>query len=392
MLVTLGGVVLWKSGHWLVYEDTFEKVPWALVLAGESRDCERTDAAIKLYHEGRIDTIVLSACRIFKTHYQSEYMVDYVAEQGVPRGNVFEFRQDAYSTLEEARLLVRQFRLQNLDTVLIITSNYHTARTRRIFRKLAQGYPQVLVYPAEFPTYNPAAWWSNRESMKYWFNEWIKTFATYFELARTRPESGKADFQNLLPDIWSGQSGTRGLPPSPPVSDSVKQVPAAKGDSATGASAKAVTTSPTTATSIANSATAGATPAANPPGSASNGAVSTRINGGADTTGKTGKEEHPTQASDSGSVKMKSDSAHGIGSPAKSKSEESHADSLKSKAHEAKASEAKAEAKAAAKDSAKKAITNPPAKRTFPRAEPVPKAGASKGAKKPAEKTKKKSA
>jgi uncharacterized SAM-binding protein YcdF (DUF218 family) len=206
ILLTLGGVTLWKSGRWLVYEDSFEKVGWAIVLAGESRDCERTDAGIRLFQEGRVDTLVLSACRVFKNRYQSEFMIDYVVGQGVPRGNLFEFRQDAYSTLEEARLLIRQFRLQKLDTVLIITSNYHTARTRRIFRKLAQGYPQVLVYPAEYHTYDPAAWWSNRESRKYWMNEWLKTIYTWVELFRAPAELGSADFQNLVPDIWSGQA------------------------------------------------------------------------------------------------------------------------------------------------------------------------------------------
>lgn len=224
LLIPLSFVILWKSGRWLVHSDPFEKVSWGLVLAGESRDCERSDAAIKLYHEGRIDSVILSACRIFKTHYQSEYMVDFLVQQGIPRGKIFEFRQDTYSTIEEARALIGQFRYQNLDTVVIITSNYHTARTRRIFRKLAQGYPQVLVYAADFPTYNPDAWWANRESLKYWFNEWIKTVASYFELMHSGTENGKADYQNLLPDIWTKQpEATNQTPiPSPVITDSSK--------------------------------------------------------------------------------------------------------------------------------------------------------------------------
>ena len=200
VLLSVGGVGLWRSGRWLVREDAFAHVKWAVVLAGETRDCERTDAALRLFQAGRIDTLVLSACRIFKNRYQSEFMVDYVAEQGMPRDRIFEFRQDAYSTQEEARLLVRQFRLQNLDTVLIITSNFHTARTRRIFRKLAQGHPVVLVAAADYPLYDPNAWWSNRESRKLWFDEWAKTFFTTYELARARPEAGKAEYQGLTPD------------------------------------------------------------------------------------------------------------------------------------------------------------------------------------------------
>jgi uncharacterized SAM-binding protein YcdF (DUF218 family) len=204
-----GGVALWKSGKWLVKEDRFDKIHWAVVLAGESRDCERSDAAIRMYREARVDSLILSATRVFKNRYNSEFMVDYFVQQGVPRERVFEFRQDAYSTLEEARLLVRQFRYQNLDTVLIITSSYHTARTRRIFRKLALGYPVVLVASADYSVYDPNAWWSNRESLKIWFDEWARTLFSYYELAKSPAENGKAEFQGLTPDIWTPRSSER---------------------------------------------------------------------------------------------------------------------------------------------------------------------------------------
>jgi len=207
VFLSVGGVCLWRSGRWLVHEDAFDHVKWALVLAGESRDCERTDAAIRLFQEGRVDTLILSGCRIFKNRYQSEFMAEYAVQQGVPRDRVFEFRQDTYSTQQEARQLVRQFRLQNLDTVLVITSSFHSARTRRIFRKLAQGYPVVLLAAADYHLYDPNAWWSNRESRKLWFDEWVKTFFTTYELWSERPESGKAEYQGLTPDPSAPSEG-----------------------------------------------------------------------------------------------------------------------------------------------------------------------------------------
>lgn len=198
MLLILGGVGILKSGKWLVAGDRFDKVAWTVVLAGESRDAERTEAALKLYMDGRIDTVIYSATRVFKDRYGSEFMVDYMARQGFPREKLFEYRQDLYSTREEARELIRQFRFQNLDTVLIITSNYHSARTRKIFRKLAQGYPHILVHPAPFDQFDPEAWWSSREGRKYWLLEWSKTVATYFELMGDPPETGKAESSGLL--------------------------------------------------------------------------------------------------------------------------------------------------------------------------------------------------
>jgi DUF218 domain-containing protein len=161
-------------------------------------------------------------------------LVDYYVQQGVPRERVFEFRQDAYSTIEEARLLIRQFRLQNLDTVVIVTTNYHTARTRRIFRKLAGGYPVVLVAAADYNVYDPNAFWSNRESLKLWFDEWTRTFFTAIELAKSGPESDKAQYQGLTPDTTSaGFSEEPTVPESSPPTVS----PHSSADSATDSAA-----------------------------------------------------------------------------------------------------------------------------------------------------------
>ena len=228
LLLVLAGVCLYRSGHWLVAEDGFVKVPWAVVLSGEGRDGERSDAAVKLYLEGRIDTVINSSVRLFKNRYAGELSAGYMIGEGYPPEKLFEFRHDAYSTQEEAALLIRQFRYQNLDTVLIITSNYHTARTRRIFRKLAQGYPKVLVYSADLKDYDPSAWWSGRESRKIWLIEWLKTVSTFFELLNAPAETGKSETDGLTGGMYGGASDTIPVPALP-----ARETPSAPADSTT---------------------------------------------------------------------------------------------------------------------------------------------------------------
>lgn len=239
LLMVLAGVCLYRSGHWLVAGDAFDKAPWAVVLSGESRDGERSDAAVKLYLEGRIDTTILSSVRVHKDRYAGEMAIGYMVGEGYPREKLFEFRHDAYSTQEEAALLIRQFRYQNLDTVLIITSSFHTARTRRIFRKLAQGYPQVLVYPADLKDYDPSAWWSGRESRKYWLTEWMKTVSTFFELLNAPAETGKSETDGLTGGLSGGSADSFPAPPLPEPdihaspADSLADSLAAPGDTGT---------------------------------------------------------------------------------------------------------------------------------------------------------------
>jgi hypothetical protein len=130
---------------------------------------------------------LVSGCRIFKDKYASAYTADYLAGQGYPRSLLFEFPQDAYSTVEEAGLLIQEFRSLGLDTVLVVTVNFHTARTRRIFNALAQGDPVIQVHAAPFAFYDPDAFWITREGLKAWVLEWAKTALTAWELLFIEP-------------------------------------------------------------------------------------------------------------------------------------------------------------------------------------------------------------
>jgi hypothetical protein len=71
----------------------------------------------------------------------------------------------------------------------------------------------VLVAAADYPLFDPNAWWSNRESRKLWLYEWTKTLFTTYELWKARPEAGRAEYQGLTPDP-SGGSGF--FPPAGP--------------------------------------------------------------------------------------------------------------------------------------------------------------------------------
>jgi len=175
------------SGRALVQDSDFKSVSWAVILDGESRDCERSEAAVELYQSQKIDTLIFSGTRIFKTRYSSEFIVPRVTHQGVPPDRVFELHQDAYSTIDEAHLVVPQLRLLGIDTVLIITSNFHTGRAQMIYNKLAQGNPFVYVYAAAHPEYNPDKWWANRNSLKIHFLECLKWVSSWAELLFSPP-------------------------------------------------------------------------------------------------------------------------------------------------------------------------------------------------------------
>ena len=115
---------LWRSGEMLVRSDSFTHVRWAVVLAGEGSGMERTETAGRLFREGRFDSLILSGPRVFKKHHESEFSAEALASTGFPEDRIFQLPHDEHSTITEAAVILRQARLLNVDTLLVITSNY----------------------------------------------------------------------------------------------------------------------------------------------------------------------------------------------------------------------------------------------------------------------------
>ncbi len=207
---------LWKSGEMLMRADAPGHARWAAVLAGDGRDMERGEAAWALYQEGRFDSLILMGPRVFKTRHASEFEAELLETRGIPKDKLFQLPNEALSTTEEAGILIPQARLLGADTLLLITSSFHSARAGRIFRKLAGGYPVIRVYAADDFAFDPKAWWSFNESREIWLVEWLKTLNTAWSMWRQKPLVGSAEFMLLEPNPRVNEI---------PKADAVKVVP-----------------------------------------------------------------------------------------------------------------------------------------------------------------------
>jgi uncharacterized SAM-binding protein YcdF (DUF218 family) len=72
------------------------------------------------------------------------------------------------STTDEAQKLQRYLQAQGMKRLLIVTSNFHTRRTRLLFHRALRGTGiQVLVQaaPPNF-MFNPHDWWTRRRDSK----------------------------------------------------------------------------------------------------------------------------------------------------------------------------------------------------------------------------------
>jgi len=65
---------------------------------------------------------------------------------------------------------------RGVKEVILVTSNYHTARAKRIFAKAAgPAGPRFLAFPVDDGLFDPDGWWTRRRYAKTFFYEAIRT-------------------------------------------------------------------------------------------------------------------------------------------------------------------------------------------------------------------------
>ena len=184
-------IVVEKSGKWLVVDDKFEHVTWAVILDGQSANMERNDYVADLLAAGKVDSVLILGRRV----YRDKSNVDFYAEDFMRLGKfnpatIFLVRHDDPSTLSEACTIIPWLKKHKADSVLLVTSAPATRRAKRIFQTLSGDSPVYLTKDIDNKSHYIAdAWIFNRESRKNWLREWFALAHSYLDLAGVYPLS-----------------------------------------------------------------------------------------------------------------------------------------------------------------------------------------------------------
>ena len=107
LLVIAFYLIMTQSGHWLIDDDEFEHVKWAVVLDGQSADMERTDLAAELMASGKVDSVLILGRRILRNRSNAElYLEDFMRLGDFDSNAVYIARHDDPSTIGEAYTII----------------------------------------------------------------------------------------------------------------------------------------------------------------------------------------------------------------------------------------------------------------------------------------------
>ena len=185
--------VIVEGGRYLQHEDPLERADAMFVLGGAR--LERALETIDLYRAGYAPAIVLSPgheeaaeailrARGIRFPGEAEPVRDALVAMGVPGSAVLIGSPPVDNTAEEALMLRRLAAQHGWRKVIVITSKYHTRRTRFAMRRALDGSGvQPIVHATRYDLSDPAHWWRHRSELRFVLEEWEKLVAYRLGLA-----------------------------------------------------------------------------------------------------------------------------------------------------------------------------------------------------------------
>ena len=204
----------WIAG-WLVVDDGTQQVDAVVGLRGDPEEQRlRTEEAADLLMKNLAPLLVVDAsAKPFFGVGQADLVKSYLQQRGVPFDKMRVCENVADSTAEEAAALRRCFIEWGVKRAMVVTSEYHTRRTRFIFRNAMEGVGiQVFVRPVYVPQFWDAHWWRSRRWAKTFVSETLKIMWTGVEYIAGGARNAGAS----LPLPASSKSGPSASSPAAP--------------------------------------------------------------------------------------------------------------------------------------------------------------------------------
>ena len=176
-------LILAALGAALVTNQPPKKADAVLVLAGDSVG-NRILKSAELVQQGFAPVIYVSGPDAYYGYSEDQMAIGFAVKRGYPAQWFVGVPHHADSTLDEARIMLPILRAKGVRRILLVTSNFHTARAARIFQRIAQGEAamEIVTVAAKDASFAPEGWWNNRRGQKVFFFEASKTFADYVGL------------------------------------------------------------------------------------------------------------------------------------------------------------------------------------------------------------------
>jgi uncharacterized SAM-binding protein YcdF (DUF218 family) len=182
LLYLVRAPLLRLAGNFWLKSDPPANSDVIVILSDDDFTADRATRAADLYHDGWAPRVVGSGRWLRPYISIADLMQRDLEARGVPRQAVIPFAHEAPDTLEELKGIRGLAQQHGWSRLMIVTSNYHTRRTRYLCDHVFPQGMHVLVEAAPDHDYDPDSWWRTRIGLKTFFHEFVGMFVAFWEV------------------------------------------------------------------------------------------------------------------------------------------------------------------------------------------------------------------
>jgi uncharacterized SAM-binding protein YcdF (DUF218 family) len=183
------------GGVWLVEEDDIAEIDDAVIVLLMGSVGDRALGAVDLYEQGKAESILMVRSHLPGYEELQERGITIsgdvdnshtvLVESGVDEEDITIIPGAAQSTQDEAVAIAQYLKnRRDVDTILLVTSKFHSHRSELIFNKaLADLDVEIYSAPTPYDPFQARGWYKDREDIQSVVTEYIK-LANYFVLER----------------------------------------------------------------------------------------------------------------------------------------------------------------------------------------------------------------
>jgi uncharacterized SAM-binding protein YcdF (DUF218 family) len=146
----------------------------AIVILGDDNfNGDRAARAAEIFKAGWAPRIVASGRYLRPYAGISELEARDLAAHGVPESAIVPFAHHAQDTRDECIAIGQLISSRGWNRILLVTSNYHTRRSRYICERAFPTGTALRVISAPDSEYDPRSWWQSRMGLKIFFHELV---------------------------------------------------------------------------------------------------------------------------------------------------------------------------------------------------------------------------
>lgn len=174
--------ILRVAGNFWVVNDPPQASDFIVMLGDDNYQGDRAAHAAELFKAGWAPRVVASGRYIRPYATISELEAHDLADHGVPQSAIVRFAHQANDTKDECMGIGQLMVQHGWKRVLMVTSTYHTRRSRYICSRLLPPGSVLRMEAARDSDYDPDNWWRTRDGLKTYLHETVGIFVAMWEL------------------------------------------------------------------------------------------------------------------------------------------------------------------------------------------------------------------